>query len=150
MNKTKVLLFLDLEGVTHPILETPFNNKNMRYLEKLLDEYPKLYIVITSSLREEYSVTELKEMLGVTIGSRVVGATPVIHDVNLNSIRYREVISYLEMTNNKHTDWLAIDDSPIFYLGAEDSMVITNPNTGLSEDEYLKIKTRLNILNVRT
>ena len=139
-----MLLFLDLEGVTHPILDTPFNRDNMQYLERLLNEHPEVSIVITSSLREEYSLVELRDMLGAIIGPRIVGMTPVIHDDKLSSIRYREVMRYLELTNNSKSEWLALDDPPKFDKGRESSVVFTDPNLGLTEEDYLKIKMRLN------
>jgi len=140
-HKTRnILLFLDFDGVTHPNSgSAPFKQENMFWLEKALTEFPQINIVISSSWRETKPLNEIKQLLGHIAGSRVIGITPVIDDPFLHAIRYYEVIKYLEETDNIDTLWFALDDTPGFYKG-NGTVIYTDPHTGLSESDYVKIR----------
>ena len=140
MRNNQILLFLDFDGVTHPMMTKAFNPENMKFLESIVNEHPEIRIVISSSWREEFSLNEIKEMLGATVGSRVIGITPVIYDSDIQAIRYREVIEYLKITDNEDTKWIAIDDTPMLYKGADASVIYTDPNYGFTKKEYMEVK----------
>ena len=82
----------------------------MPKLEAVIELFPSLEIVITSSWREEKSLDELIKLLGTNIGQRVVGTTPIIDDAFLHFVRYHEVSEYLKTVTERDKTWVALDD----------------------------------------
>lgn len=139
-----MLLFLDFDGVTHPVSGSPFDMACLRNLEIALDGY-SVDIVITSSWREHYTIEQLKKPLGKQLAKRVVGMTPVIEEPHQKYVRYHEVLQYIsEMKANPHT-WVAVDDTAGFYP-AEAPVVWCNPRIGMTEREAEQLRLALLIL----
>ena len=87
-----MLLFLDFDGVLHPVSgSSKFNLGSMREIKAVINYFKDLQIVITSSWREEKSLNELVTLLGSVVGERVIGTTPIIDDPFLHFPRYHEV-----------------------------------------------------------
>jgi len=106
-----MILFLDFDGVLHPVSGAPtFNPDSIRELETVLQLFPTLKIVITSSWREEKSLDEMIALLGPELGKRVIGTTPIIDDPFLHFPRYREVCAYLDTATEGDKSWVALDD----------------------------------------
>jgi hypothetical protein len=140
-----MILFLDFDGVLHPAPSPEcFDRGCMSHLEAVLQEYPQLDIVITSSWRELKSIEELKGFLGSVIGSRVISTTPVIDDPFIKFVRYYEVQEYLRFNDLFHTPWIALDDEIGNY--PENSPVIfTNYRTGLTMEDAIKLRAMINV-----
>lgn len=115
MNKENVfLIFIDIDGVTHPISGTPiFIPECMSALSTALKSFD-LELVVSSSWRETNSFDELKEILS-PLGKKAQGITPVIDDPFLKNVRYYEVLDYLKESKQENLGWIAIDDCRGFY-----------------------------------
>ena len=127
-----MLLFLDFDGVLHPVSGTPtFNPDSMRELETVIEQFPSLKIVITSSWREEKSLDELVKLLGPGLGQRVIGTTPIIDDPFLHFPRYHEACAYLDTVTERDPIWFALDDEVGNYP-LDAPVVITDRRTGFT------------------
>ena len=131
-------LFLDFDGVTHPITGDTFHSKCIEYIENALEGLC-VQIVISSTWRDKYEIDELRELLGSKLGGLVVGVTPIIDDPFLKYIRYHEVLRYLSDNDQGSQPWLALDDTRGFY--PNDAPVIwCNPRTGVTWDEAARLR----------
>lgn len=132
-NKNKFLVFLDFDGVTHPITGTPmFIPQCMSALSTALKSID-LELVVSSSWRETKSFDELKEILS-PLGKKVQGITPVIDDPFLKNVRYYEVLDYLKESKQENLGWIAIDDCRGFYPD-EAPVYWTDIKTGFTEKD---------------
>jgi len=129
----QLLLFLDFDGVTHPVVGTPlFRAECMAALQVALKEVD-FDIVVTSTWRETKSLAELKEILK-PLGKTVQGVTPVIDEPFLHHVRHHEVLLYLTQSDQVSSPWIAIDDTPGFY--PDDAPVYyTDPTTGFTQED---------------
>lgn len=135
-----MILFLDIDGVLHPSSgSTPFVPACVTVLETLLSDFPDLEIVITSSWREEKSLPELKALLGTSVGSRVIGVTPVIDEPFLHHVRYHETQAYLADTDKPAIPWVALDDEVGNYP-PDSPVVITDRRTGVTDADAQRLK----------
>jgi len=139
MLMTDMLLFLDFDGVLHPVSGSkPFQPACMEVLSSALTEYPEIRVVITSSWREEKTLTELQNYLAPVLSLRVVGVTPVIDEPFLHHVRYHEVQAYLKNTMQETTPWVAIDDEPGTYPNYA-PILLTDRRHGLVERDKEKL-----------
>ena len=134
MNKeNKFLIFLDFDGVTHPITGTPmFIPECMSALSTALKSFD-LELVVSSSWRETNSFDKLKEIL-TPLGKKVQGITPVIDDPFIKNVRFHEVLEYLKGSKQEHIGWLSIDDCKGFYPD-EAPVYWTNSKMGFVEKD---------------
>ena len=133
MNK---LLFLDFDGVLHPIQltgESPFNRAHL--LEEVLVGQ-ELGIVISSSWRFTHNLEKLRKLLPGSISNQIIGVTgsPVIG----KHPRFNEIANY--MNNNGLSDWRALDDSYWEFPSPCLELVKCNPNTGITDKQAKEIK----------
>ena len=130
-----MIIFLDFDGVTHPwpVQEGAMFDKNcLNNLNNALKNY-SVDIVITSTWRENISLSDLKMKLGV-IGHYVRGVTPVIDDPFMHHVRYYEIQLYLK-NYNKVDNWIAIDDTAGFFPTGMSNLFLTNPRTGFTQND---------------
>ena len=138
-----MILFLDIDGVLHPTSGSkPFVPACLSVLEALVSDFPDIEIVITSSWREEKSLSELKALLGTKLGSRVIGATPVIDEPFLHHVRFHEAQAYLSQTNKPDRPWVAVDDE-IGNYPADSSVVITDRRTGITKEDGQRLESMI-------
>ncbi|MCW8829254.1 MAG: HAD domain-containing protein [Gammaproteobacteria bacterium] len=140
-----MILFLDFDGVTHPLSGTPFDLGCLKHLEAAVAEYA-VDIVIASSWREHYPLAQLRKLLGTELATKVVDVTPVIDEPFLKHVRYHEVQKYLAEAGHDEKSWVAVDDTPGFYPpGAP--VVWCDPQTGMTARESAQLRSALSILN---
>lgn len=143
-----MIIFLDIDGVLHPNSGSAlFVSSCMQVLEDILLNDLSVEIVITSSWREEKSLSEIKALLGQCIGSHVIGHTPIIDDPFLKNVRYHEVMQYLESIDNPIRRWIAIDDEPGNYP-SDSPVIFTDRRKGLTPDDGIKIKQLISSLQL--
>lgn len=141
-----MLLFLDFDGVVHPRAGNLFDLACLSHIERALKQFPIIEVVITSSWREQYTLEELKQLLGKDIAKRVIGQTPLIRGSYEKHVRYNEVKQYLSDTNQLNRPWVALDDAPELY--PEDAPVVfVNGKTGMTERESEQLCIALRILS---
>ena len=139
-------LFLDFDGVTHPISASGryFRPENIKPVEQAIEGLnPR--IVISSTWRLDKSLCDLKELLGDIIGSCVVGVTPEFDDPFVHHPRHLEVEMYLEQNGITNVPWLAIDDTAAFYR-EDASLLLTDSGTGFTKNDIEKFRNLVLII----
>lgn len=112
-----LLIFLDFDGVLHP-----FSDRHIRRycdlpkFERVLRLSDEARIVITSSLREDRPLSELRGIFSTDIQPRVIGRTPILaidSASDLTGSRYREIQCYLY--DHPARRWIALDDDATLF-----------------------------------
>lgn len=124
-----IVLFLDFDGVLHSRTDALGSPGVFGYLDALveaLEPFPEVVIMVSSSWRLEYTLTELKMFLG-PLGKRVVGTTHLIPQES----RYEEI----RFSMCKRTEpWLAIDDDDGGWPeGERERLIHCDPTDGLGD-----------------
>lgn len=114
-------------------------------LEALLLEsaFAGVSVVITSTWREAYSLQKLRELFCPELRPRIVDRTPQLDDLDSDHLRYREIRAWL----NRHPEvkhWCAMDDDVEGFPEAHRArVVLTDPDTGLTAADLLRLRTLL-------
>lgn len=118
-----MLLFLDIDGVTHPVFpradlpdaeNLPFSY--LPRLEAVLREFPAVKIVIASDWRKYHPLAELRRMFSEDLHFRIVGVIGIDDTDHAPGNRQRLVERYLAEQDLSGSAWLAIDDDASNYL----------------------------------
>lgn len=139
----KVYIFLDFDGVTHPVAA---NNDFFRR-ESIEAIYTAISgidagIVISSTWRLDKKIDELILNLG-KIGPHIIGYTPEINEPFSKHIRQKEIEHYISINKLGAISWVAIDDTPAFFR--DDAPVyITDARCGFLEKD---IKPFMNMID---
>ena len=134
------LLFLDFDGVLHPVGEQALD-ENFRLianpglfvwrpiLEQILVPFPSVRIVVSSDWRRLFDDENLVRLLG-PLGSRFAGVVETYGSSRAAEIRTE---AGRRMTSN----WLAIDDHPsvVEARKSDGRFLACSPDTGLSDVE---------------
>lgn len=108
VNALSIILFLDFDGVLHPI---PTGDQGVFYhlerFEELLCSHPRLDVVVSSSWRLTYPWDEIKGFFADDLQERIIDKTPNIP----GGSRYEEIQAWLK-ENSSHSEWLILDDQP--------------------------------------
>lgn len=139
-----MILFLDIDGVLHPV--SPFNRDvgvlcHLSRFEGVMRDFPEWGIVISSSWREEFSLDILRSFFSSDIATRVVGVTPVVLS-NTKFVREVEIRQYLFSTGQQTTPWLALDDSAHFFQD-QNNLVLCSPETGFDDEAAGRLRNKL-------
>jgi hypothetical protein len=139
-----VILFLDFDGVLHPV--SPFNKDvgvfcQLEQFESVMREFPLWKIVISSSWREEYSLELMRGFFSPDIATRIVGATPVISSEE-KFTREDEIRIYLRSTGQLSTTWIALDDASENFLD-KTNLVLCSREVGLDRITAAKLRNAL-------
>ena len=132
------LLFLDFDGVLHPVGEQALD-ENFRLianpglfvwrpiLEQILVPFPSVRIVVSSDWRRLFDDENLVRLLG-PLGSRFAGVVETYGSSRAAEIRTE---AGRRMTSN----WLAIDDHPsvVEARKSDGRFLACSPDTGLSD-----------------
>ncbi len=138
--RIELLLFLDFDGVLHPhehYRQACFSC--LPRLEALLHDYPGVKIVVTSSWRECFDLSELRRFFSAEIAPRVIGMTPQIDD-GKPFRRYREVQLFLAQHSGLQMPWVALDDMAFHYPQPCPQLILCNLRTGFGEEEERKLR----------
>ena len=144
-----MIIFLDFDGVLHPIgLEEPAFCR-LPLLWKILRAVPSAEVVFSTSWRDIYRHDEMIEFVthggGEDLANRIIGATPerlieegaYIHGDYF--IRHTECELWLIGNNQQNRPWLAIDDMARWFPPDSPNLYLTDTNTGLIESDVEKI-----------
>jgi hypothetical protein len=151
------LLFLDFDGVLHPVMSTHEPQFcRLPLLESLLRKRSDLRVVITSNWRETRTLEQLRKPFSGDLQDRVIGMTPVLHRVlgerwtrDTTARDLERHVRFLEvemwMRDMGHTDarWAALDDVAGFYPSDCDRLVRCDPDRGLSECDLVRLEALL-------
>lgn len=135
MNPTPLLLFLDFDGVLHPDGAGVFSK--LALFEAHLARMPRVEVVISSSWREEHSLTELRHFFSADVRERVIGVTPSLEDGYDRGGRQREIHAWLEHAglHAGNARWIVLDDVALFFEDHYPQVILTDPAEGFSEKD---------------
>lgn len=146
------VLFLDFDGVLHPIKGGASQFSRLPLLVPLFDAHPDLRIVVSSAWRLAFPLEELFELLEV-LRDRVIGVTPEILDRKVacfpgdplvTNYRQREILWFLH-GHPEVRNWLVLDDIPDLFEDEfrKSKVLLTDYRTGLTEADIVAIQRRL-------
>lgn len=140
------LLFLDVDGVLHPV-ETDYSSStrffsHLPLLEELLREFRSVDVVISSDWRLAESIEQLQRYFSEDIRHRIIGATPLItpHTV-VQHRRQLEIQAWLDGNGHSDAEWVALDDwSESFEAGCA-RLVLTDPARAFDPDSFQELRS---------
>jgi hypothetical protein len=134
------VLFLDFDGVLHTDSELvlrPFSR--VPALESCLLGYA-LDIVISSSWRFHYDLTDLKSRLGA-LARHVIGVTSCVGPHHHQ--RYEEILDYV--FTHSVNDWRALDDARNEFPPGCENLFFCDPRIGFSIEQHRQLTDWLNV-----
>lgn len=136
-------LFLDLDGVLRRRESALYalDRDLVANLESLLRAFSDVQVVITSSWREAFSLSELRRHFVPDIGARIVGVTPSSHSQE-GFYRHREVLAYLKAHGGAGDWWVAVDDDAEHYP-PHAPVLLVDPAKGLDGEAAAELARRL-------
>lgn len=92
-------------------------------LALVLESFPDIRIVITSTWRLHFTLDSLKEFLPKPLADRVIGVTPQLFTISGNGVtlRSREISRYLQINCPADQQWIALDDTDYLFFGYGDN-----------------------------
>lgn len=116
MTIRNVLIFLDFDGVLHPVCprdDLPAaESQAFCYLPRLaqvLQDFPEIEIVITSTWRLHLNLDQLREMFPIELRGKIVGMTAGLVDDERFGGREFEAMVWRYM-HRPGAQWIALDD----------------------------------------
>ena len=133
MNTPKFLIFLDFDGVLHPVRASEhekFRPEAIHAVNRILDEL-EANIVLSTAWRMDFSI----EKFNAWFKNRIITSTPV-HELNLQNKnpRFYEVMDFLKSREWLHAPWIAIDDKRS-HFPANSPAYITDANIGITSKD---------------
>ena len=134
-----MILFLDFDGVLHPINKTGGAGFcRLPLLAAWLREWPGVDVVISSSWRTAFRQIELVEVLGPVVGQRVVGRTPELPRSRLRgwiaAEREQEIGMWLQDSWQPQRPWAALDDMAELFFKESPGLVLCDPAVGITPE----------------
>ena len=135
-----VTLFLDFDGVLHPLHGGGARLQYAPLLVSALKPHPDVQIVLSTSWAVMFGLDETKNMLPTLLRQRVVGATydpKYARQEWLSSMtRYTQIAKYVK--RHLLTHWLAVDDDDEGWPAEHrKSLVRTSSRLGLAHPDTL-------------
>ncbi|MDP9607237.1 UNVERIFIED_ORG: hypothetical protein J2W38_007058 [Variovorax paradoxus] len=140
------MLFLDVDGVLHPV-ETDYSFSSRFFshlplLEELLREFPSVDVVISSDWRLAESVEQLQRYFSEDIRHRIIGATPQLdRDAAIRHRRQLEIQAWLEGNGRGDAEWVALDDWPESFGAGFARLVLTDPKQAFDQDSLQELRS---------
>jgi hypothetical protein len=144
------LLFLDFDGVLHPV---PSNGElfvHMPLLTRWLLARPSVAVVISSSWRESHPLASLKRRFG-KLAPRVIDVTPLaqhlwgssgvptIEDADAMRYERQAEIEHWLFRHGKGRPWAALDDQWFMFSPECRNLVVTKSSIGLTEEALQRV-----------
>ncbi|BCB25299.1 hypothetical protein SKTS_01850 [Sulfurimicrobium lacus] len=155
-----MILFLDFDGVLHPIrcvggIDEPLFSRASALWE-ILRTCPDVEVVFSTSWRDLYKLDEMVTLVtqggGEDLAHRFVGATPNLEAEGFYGRRDVEIQRWLDAHN--HTGpWLALDDISELFAGREGeagnyaNLHLVDHHTGLTDADVVAIIARMERLS---
>lgn len=140
------LLFLDIDGVLHPV-ETDYSFggrffSHLPLLEELLREFRSVEVVISSDWRLAESIDQLQQYFGEDIRHRIIGATPQLDpDTAVQHRRQLEILAWLEGNGRGDAEWVALDDWSESFEAGFARLVLTDPKRAFDQDSLQELRS---------
>lgn len=140
------LLFLDIDGVLHPV-ETGYSFSSRFFshlplLEELLREFKSVEVVISSDWRRAESIEQLQRYFSADIRHRIIGATPQIDPhVAVHHRRQLEIHAWLDGNGRSDAEWVALDDWPSHFEAGFERLVLIDPKRAFDQDSFQELRS---------
>ena len=125
-------LFLDFDGVMHSTKDHSVFFSQVSLLSKLIIKNP-VNIIISSSWRFQFDLTQLKSYFPQNIQHHIIDTTDKAHIGQFS--RYYEIKQYLEGHDKSLSDWRALDDTRLLFPPDCEQLILCNPNYGLQQKQ---------------
>lgn len=105
----KVAIFLDFDGVFHPLMGSTKHFCDLKNFETVMKEYSQILdidFIISSSWKNRYSIEEIKSFFSKEIAEKIIGFT--VEKTTGDGSRYASAQEF--MKNSNYDYWLALDD----------------------------------------
>jgi hypothetical protein len=140
------LLFLDIDGVLHPVgVDYSFSSRFFSHLpplEELLREFKSVDVIISSDWRLAESIEQLQRYFSADIRRRIIGATPQIDPhVVVHHRRQLEIQAWLDGNDRSDADWVALDDWPLSFEAGFVRLVLTDPTRAFDQDSVQELRS---------
>jgi len=151
-----VILFLDFDGVLHPD-PCPDQTRlfeNAPRLVDVLEEFPDVGVVLSTSWRTVCSQAELLAPLPPPLRSRVLGANPRRSDfkpapVRLPYRRHAECEEWLRMHGMPDSPWLALDDRADGFAPFCERLLVCDARIGFDARVQAQLRAMLTLARRR-
>lgn len=131
-----MLIFLDIDGVCHPVNRSCGTFSCLKRLESVFRRYP-VQIVISSAWRVDHSLEALRGFFSTDIALRTIGTTPDFtipgFDLDYRCVREKEIDAWRRTNRREHDVWLAIDDCDWLFTPDCRNLLLINGQTGFDE-----------------
>lgn len=139
------LLFLDIDGVLHPVgMDYSFNSRffsHLPLLEDLLREFKSVDVVISSDWRLAENVERLQRYFSDDIRHRIIGATPQLYPLSpVKNRRQLEIQAWLDGNGRADTEWVALDDWSESFEAGLARVVLTDPKNAFDQDSFQELR----------
>lgn len=140
------LLFLDVDGVLHPVsTDYSFSSRffsHLPLLEELLREFKSVDVIISSDWRRAESVEQLQRYFSTDIRHRIIGATPQIDpNAAVHHRRQLEIQAWLDGNGRSEAEWVALDDWPLSFEAGFKRVVLTDPQRAFDLDSFQELRS---------
>jgi hypothetical protein len=140
------LLFLDVDGVLHPVgADYSFSSRffsHLPLLEELLREFKSVDVIISSDWRRAESIEQLQRYFSADIRHRIIGATPQIDpNVVVHHRRQLEIQAWLDGNGHSKAEWVALDDWPSSFEPGFERVVLTDPQRAFDQDSFQELRS---------
>ncbi len=138
-----MLLFLDFDGVLHPLNRSEGTFVHIESFESVLRDFPSIDIVISSSWRESHDLKELRALFSEDIAQRIVDSTPVFSHLDHQHLREAEIIFWLRDCGREYEEWIALDDSEWLFSPRCPRLILVDSDVGFNDVIGEKLRKRL-------
>ncbi len=137
-----MFLFLDFDGVLHPISRPNGTFSQLGLFESTIRKIPELKIVISSGWRLELPYDQLLDRFSPDIRSRIVGVTPNLQG-ELQHTREKEIREWLFYNGEHPRNWIAIDDSDWLFTPGCKNLILVDSYDAFTESTGNELLRRL-------
>jgi hypothetical protein len=147
-----MILFLDFDGVLHPIGNAPGgldNFNKLPMLEAWLRDHDHVNVVISSSWRAIMDLDDMKQLFSEDLRERVISVCP---DVSAKPKpfywRYEEIQAWVNQSGYEG-HWLALDDAVNEFPDGFEGLVICESSVGITDDAISDLTAKMMRFNTR-
>lgn len=138
-----MILFLDFDGVLHPVPPTSLNLFcHVHRLDSLLQALPDVRVVISSSWRHTHAMDSVIDSFPETLRASIIGVTPKVPHIFNPRLRYDEIRAWIKQ-NNYEGHWVALDDAQHEFPPALPQLVHCDPDVGLNDATAERLRKSL-------
>jgi hypothetical protein len=138
-----MILFLDFDGVLHPVDRPTGTLVLLPALERVLRDFAEVDIVISSAWREAYTLEQLRGLFAPDIQARVIDVTPIFAEIDRPAPREAEILAWLQSAGRTEEEWVAIDDIAWFFSPACPNLILTETTIGFDAEVAQTLRRRL-------